>query len=116
MSEAAQSVSQTAADSSPPMIAPEIVTHAEAALAAARRAHQGHVAKLGAQEKLVAMRAGVGDRALALASGVTPENVSAYLPHVDAFLVASGIESRFGVFDTARMKDLADQIHAWRAP
>jgi hypothetical protein len=67
-------------------------------------------------EKLVAMRAGVGDRALALASGVTPENVSLFLPHVDAYLVASGIEERFGVFDPGKVKALADQIHAWRAP
>jgi hypothetical protein len=67
-------------------------------------------------EKLVAMRAGVGDRALALASGVTPENVHLFLPYVDAYLVASGIEEKFGVFDPEKVKALADQIHAWRAP
>lgn len=64
-------------------------------------------------KKLAAMRAAIGDHALAVASGVTPENVEPFLAHVDAFLVASGIESSFGVFDPARVRALAQAVHGW---
>jgi len=63
-------------------------------------------------EKLHAMHRVIGDHALALASGVTPENARRYLPYVDAFLVASGIEKSFGELDPARTKALAEIIHA----
>ncbi len=61
------------------------------------------------------MREAIGDHALAVASGITPENVGDFLPYVDAFLVASGIEKRFGYFDAGKLGALADAIHAWRA-
>lgn len=64
-------------------------------------------------EKIATMRAALGDHALAIASGITPENVAPFLPHVDAFLVATGIEQRFGHFDAARLRALADAIHGW---
>jgi adenine phosphoribosyltransferase len=44
-----------------------------------------------APEKVNIFRAGAGDNALALASGVTPENVQLYADSVDAILVATGI-------------------------
>ena len=51
--------------------------------------------ELGADvEKVRTLRAGLGDHAMALASGVTPENVRIYLPYVQAFLVGTGIEQR----------------------
>lgn len=62
-------------------------------------------------EKVSTMRDAIGDHALAIASGITPENVSLFLPYVDAFLVATGIESSFGVFDPGRVRALADTIH-----
>ncbi len=64
-------------------------------------------------EKLAAMRAAIGDHALAVASGITPENVEPFLAHVDAFLVVSGIEQSFGVFDPARVRALAQAVHGW---
>jgi hypothetical protein len=42
-------------------------------------------------EKIAAMKKAIGDHPLAIASGVTPENVSEYMPHADCFLVATGI-------------------------
>lgn len=57
-------------------------------------------------DKVCAMREGLGDGALALASGVTPENVRAYLPYVDAFLVGTGIEASFGVIDETKLAAL----------
>lgn len=64
-------------------------------------------------EKVAAMRAAIGDHALAVASGITPENVEPFLAHVDAFLVASGVEQSFGVFDPARVRALAQAVHGW---
>jgi phosphoribosylanthranilate isomerase len=52
------------------------------------------------------MRTGLGDAALALASGVTAENVGTYVPYVQAFLVGTGIEASFGVIDAARVTAL----------
>lgn len=57
--------------------------------------------------RIEAMRQGAGDHAMGLASGVTPENVASYLPLVDAYLVATGIESSFGVLDPERTRQLA---------
>lgn len=57
-------------------------------------------------EKVRALRVGLGDHAMALASGVTPENVRSYLPYVQAFLVGTGIEHRLGVFDSAKIEAL----------
>ena len=41
-------------------------------------------------EKIRTFRSGCGDKVLALASGVTPENVTDYIPYVDCILVATG--------------------------
>lgn len=48
---------------------------------------------------------------LAIASGITPENVREYLPHVHYFLVATGISKSFTELDPVRTKKLADLIH-----
>lgn len=62
-------------------------------------------------EKVKAIRSALRDHALALASGITPENVGDFLPYVDAYLVATGIERTFGEFDPARLRALAEIIH-----
>jgi predicted TIM-barrel enzyme len=62
-------------------------------------------------DKLIAMRQAMGPRgAIALASGVTAENVGTYLPYVDAFLVGTGIEARFGVLDAGKLTALLAAI------
>jgi predicted TIM-barrel enzyme len=58
--------------------------------------------------KVRAMRAGT-TAPIALASGITPENVRDYLPYVDAYLVGTGIEARFGVLDPRKVEAL---LHA----
>jgi predicted TIM-barrel enzyme len=61
--------------------------------------------------KVSAMKAGLGsDGALALASGVTSENVASYLPYVDAYLVGTGIEVEFGVLDPVKVRALQERI------
>ncbi|MEO7729932.1 MAG: hypothetical protein ABIY55_03095 [Kofleriaceae bacterium] len=55
------------------------------------------------------MREAIGpEGAIALASGITPENVGTYLPYVDAFLVGTGIEARFGVLDRDKLAALLE--------
>lgn len=66
-------------------------------------------------DKVIAMRQGMGaDGAIALASGVTPENVGAYLPYVDAFLVGTGIEASFGVLDAGKLSALLAAVAAFQ--
>ena len=64
-------------------------------------------------DKVLRFREALGDRPLALASGVSAGNVRAFLPHVDAFLVASSIERGFGVLDPDKVRQLADLVHGW---
>lgn len=68
-------------------------------------------------DRIKALRSAIGpDRHLAIASGITPENVSMYLPYVDTFLVASGIESEFGVLNRQKTRDLVDVVHGYCEP
>lgn len=65
-------------------------------------------------EKVAMMRKAMGHGgALALASGVTAENVHEFLPHVNAFLVGTGIEEAFGVLDAAKVDALQAKITAY---
>ncbi|MFT3699678.1 MAG: BtpA/SgcQ family protein [Kofleriaceae bacterium] len=64
--------------------------------------------------KVKTMRSGVsGDVAISLASGVTVDNVQAYLPYVDAYLVGTGIEHEVGVLNPPAVAALAKAIHAF---
>lgn len=64
-------------------------------------------------EKVSAMyRALEPPTSLALASGISPDNVQKFLPYAHAFLVASSIEKVFGVLDPVLTRELADKIHA----
>jgi hypothetical protein len=63
-------------------------------------------------EKIRLIREALGNHPLAIASGITPHNIAPFLPLADAFLVATGIESSFGVFDPAKTQALAAAIHA----
>jgi len=50
---------------------------------------------------------------LAIASGITTENVESYLPWVSDFLVASGISSSFTELDPDLTRELAEKISAF---
>ena len=63
-------------------------------------------------DKVEVFRDGVGDRALALASGITPQNVGQYVHALDAILVSTGI-NRPGDFyniDPDRLAKLVIEI------
>ncbi len=62
-------------------------------------------------EKIELIRKGMGDGAkLAVASGMTPENVDPFLDLVDYFLVATGISESFTELDPVRVRLMADKM------
>ncbi len=66
--------------------------------------------------KVRLMKQAIGDHPLALASGVTPENVTEYLPWIDCAIVATGISYSLEDLDPARVRDLVRIVRAWRPP
>lgn len=61
-------------------------------------------------EKIRVMKQALGDHPLAIASGITPENVGDYLDSADCFLVATGISESFEELDAERVKALVQRI------
>lgn len=54
-----------------------------------------------------------GRRPLALASGITPENVEVYLPYVDYLMVATGVSRNFHELDSAKVEKLVSRVRSW---
>lgn len=65
------------------------------------------------REKIQALREALGDFPLAIASGITPENIYDYLDLADCFLVATGISKSFTDLDPDRVKALMGQVDAY---
>jgi predicted TIM-barrel enzyme len=61
-------------------------------------------------EKIARMKEAIGTHPLAIASGITPENVEQYLPIANCFLVATGISSDFTTLDPSRVRDLVGRV------
>ena len=69
--------------------------------------------------KIKTFRRVLKDRALAVASGITPENAADYAPYVDAFLVATGInrDGDFYNIDPRRLSKLLEICrHSFEIP
>ena len=68
-------------------------------------------------QKILDFREGVGDSPLAIASGISPENVSDYMEHADAFLVATGVNvpGDFYNLDPRRLRQLLEQTRRFAA-
>ena len=60
--------------------------------------------------KIRAMKGAIGEHPLAIASGITPENVSQYMPHADCFLVATGISTSHTELDPQRVRALTQAL------
>jgi len=69
----------------------------------------GHAADVG---KIARMKRSLGETPLAIASGITPENVAEYLPHADCFLVATGIGRTFTELDPEKVRALVTRVRA----
>lgn len=61
--------------------------------------------------KIKKMKTAIGDDPLAIASGISPENVDMYLPYVDYYLVSTGISKNFHQFDQTLLTELAKKIN-----
>ncbi len=61
-------------------------------------------------DKIARLRAAIGDAPLAIASGVTPENVHEYAPHLSHILVATGVSESFHEFDYEKLYRLRSLV------
>lgn len=61
-------------------------------------------------EKILLMKSIIGDFPLAIASGITPENVADYSRMADCFLVATGVSTTFDKLDPVRVRMLSDKL------
>jgi len=61
-------------------------------------------------EKIRAMKEAIDDHPLAIASGITPENVVQYLEYTDCFLVATGVSDSHTELNPARVRQLVHAI------
>ena len=64
-------------------------------------------------EKIRRMKQALGDTPLAIASGITPDNVNTYLPYTDSLLVATGISKSFTELDPVRVRSLVQQVRSF---
>jgi hypothetical protein len=64
-------------------------------------------------DKLRLMKNAIGDHPLAVASGITPDNVADFLPFTDAFLVATGISSNFVELDESKTRALIERVRTF---
>lgn len=63
-------------------------------------------------EKIRTMKDALGDFPLAIASGLTPQNVRNYLEAADCFLVATGISSSWTEFDPPSVVDFVQTVRS----
>ena len=66
-------------------------------------------------DKIITMKQAIGAYPLAIASGITPENVTDYLPISDCFLIATGISDRLDKLDAGLTGRLIRTIRAFDA-
>jgi len=59
-----------------------------------------------ALEKIQTMKAAIGEWPLAIASGMTLDNISKFVPFVEYFLVATGISESFNQLDPEKVKKM----------
>lgn len=64
-------------------------------------------------DKIRAMKQVLGDFPLAIASGITPDNIGPYLPYSDCYLVATGISRSFDQLDPELLKLLVDRVREY---
>ncbi|KKP58909.1 MAG: Adenine phosphoribosyltransferase [Candidatus Moranbacteria bacterium GW2011_GWF1_34_10] len=65
-------------------------------------------------DKISIMRKAIGDFPMAIASGITIENVRSFLPFCDCFLVATGISFNHTELDPEKTQLLSTTIHDWK--
>jgi predicted TIM-barrel enzyme len=67
-------------------------------------------------EKIRRMRDGLGpSEALAIASGLTVDNVSEYLPYADVLMVATGVSESWDKLDIDKLTEFVKKVRAFDA-
>ncbi len=61
-------------------------------------------------EKIRIMKQAAGNHPLAIASGITPENVTEYMPYADCFLVATAISDSYTELNFRRIRALTKAL------
>jgi predicted TIM-barrel enzyme len=64
-------------------------------------------------DKIRIMKEALGDFPLAIASGITPENIAEYLPYSDCYLVATGISDSFDELNPKLTRRLIAKVRAY---
>jgi predicted TIM-barrel enzyme len=64
-------------------------------------------------DKIRVMKEALDDFPLAIASGITPQNVGDYLPFSDCYMVATGISSSFVELDPRLVRNLVDTVRRY---
>ena len=64
--------------------------------------------------KIRRMKQALGNTPLAIASGITPDNVGDFLPYADSFLVATGISRNFTELDPLKVRALVQRVRSYR--
>jgi predicted TIM-barrel enzyme len=64
-------------------------------------------------DKIRIMKEALGDFPLAIASGITPDNIAEYLPYSDCYLVATGISDSFEDLNPALTRRLVANVRAY---
>jgi len=59
-------------------------------------------------EKVHKMKSSVGRTPLCVASGINATNIYDYLPHVDCFIVATGVSDSFHELSVPKMRALVE--------
>jgi uncharacterized protein len=62
-------------------------------------------------EKIRTIRGAIDRNPLAIASGISADNVHLYKPYADCFVVSSSIEREFGEFDPTLLRELIHLVH-----
>jgi len=64
-------------------------------------------------QKIKVMKEAIGSHPLALASGVTPNNVEEYLPYIDFVLVSTGVSDSHEETNPELLRELVRKIKSW---
>ena len=67
-------------------------------------------------DKIRAMKEALGTFPLAIASGITPDNIGDYLLHSDCYLVATGISTSFTELSPALLQSLVKRVRLYGTP
>lgn len=67
-------------------------------------------------DKIRWMKEALGTLPLAIASGLTPDNIEGYLPYSDCYLVATGISTSFSELNSSLLESFVARVRSYETP